>query len=80
MGLAQQLSKKRSNFDLRSEMNISECLALPMPMSREAGFALFDPYFSELRYPQELKRLGGVGPDETFVLNQLVLRLQPLLN
>ena len=79
VGLADQLSKKRSDFNLSAEMNIPESLVLPMPMTVEAGFALFDPFFSELRYPQELKKLEGVGKDERFVLDELVLRLQPLL-
>ncbi len=80
VALAQQLSKKRPDFHLGAEMNIPEGLALPMPMKLEAGFALFDPFFSELRYPQELKKLGGVGQDEKFILDELVRRLQPFLN
>ena len=71
---------KRPDFDLRAEMNIRECLVLPMPMTVDAGFALLDPLFSELRYPQELKKLGGVGYDEKLVLDELILRLQPFVN
>ncbi len=78
--LATRLSEKRPDFNLRAEMNIPECRTLLMPMTLEAGFALFDPFFSELRYPQELKKVGGVGQDEKFVLDELVLRLQPFLN
>jgi hypothetical protein len=62
VGLAQQLSEKRPDFDLRIQMNIPYCFVLPMPMTAEAGFALFDPFFSELRYPQEHKEIGGSGP------------------
>jgi hypothetical protein len=75
--LARQLSEKRSDFDLRAEMDIPECRVLLMPMTIEAGFALFDPFCSELRYPQELKKLGSVGYDEKLVLDELILRLQP---
>jgi hypothetical protein len=78
--LARQLSEKQAGFELRAEMNLPECRMLLMPMTAEAGFALFDPFFSELRYPQELKKLGSVGQDVKFVLDELVLRLQPLLN
>ena len=78
--LARRLSEKRSDFDLQAEMNIRECLVLPMPMTVEDGFALFDPFFSELRYPQELKKLGSVGYDEKLVLDELILRLQPFFN
>jgi hypothetical protein len=78
--LARQLSEKRPDFDLRVQMNIRECPVLPMPMTVEAGFALFDPFFSELRYPQEFKTLGGVSHDEKLVLDELVLRLQPYVD
>jgi hypothetical protein len=48
-------------------------------MTLPDGFALFDPFFSELSYPQDLKRLGGVGEDEEFVLDVLLARLQPFV-
>jgi hypothetical protein len=65
---------------VRAEMNIRECLVLPMPMTVEAGFAQFDPFFSELRCPQELKTFGGVSYDEKLVLDELVLRRQPVVD
>jgi hypothetical protein len=52
-------------------MNILECRALLMPYDDSGGCALFDPFFSELRHPQKLKKLGGVGEDEKFVLDVL---------
>ena len=55
-------------------------MALPMPMNLEAGFARFNPFFSELPCPQELKKLGGVGEDEKFILDELVSRLQRFLS
>jgi hypothetical protein len=45
----------------------------------EQGFELFDPFFSELRYPQELKTMGGVGEDDKLVLSELVKSLEPFL-
>ena len=80
MDLAEQLAGKRSDFNFNAEMDIRECRTLLMPMTMRAGFALFDPFFSELRYPQELKKLGGVGEDEKLVLDVLVTRLQPFLS
>lgn len=74
--LAQRLSAKRPEFNLRAEMNIPESGALLMPMTVEAGFALFDPFFSELRYPQDLKKCG-VSQDHKVVLDVLVARLRP---
>ena len=78
--LAKRLAEKRSNFNLDTEMEIRECSKLLMPMTLRAGFALFDPFFSELRYPQELRKLKGVGVDEKLVLDVLVARLQPFLS
>jgi hypothetical protein len=40
---------------------------------------LFDPFFSELRYPQELKTMGGVGEDDKLPLEELVEKLDPFL-
>jgi len=78
--LARQLSGKRPDFSLLAEMNIPGCRTFLMPMQVVAGFKVFDPFFSELRYPQDLKKLGGIGQDKKFVLDELVLRLQPLLS
>ncbi len=78
--LAERLAERRSDLNLDAEMDIRECRTLLMPMTLRAGFALFDPYFSELRYPQELKKLGGVGEDQKLVLDVLVARLQPFLS
>lgn len=77
--LATRLSQKRPDFNLRAEMNIAECGALLMPMTLEAGFALFDPFSSELRYPHDLKK-RGVGQDHKVVLDVLVARLHPFLS
>lgn len=77
--LATWLSQKRPEFNLRAEMNIPECRALLMPMTLEDGFALFDPFFSELRYPQDLRKCG-ISQDHKLVLDVLVARLQPSVN
>jgi hypothetical protein len=69
--VAERLAEKRSDLNLDAEMNIRKCRTLRVPMTLRAGFALFDPFFSELRYPQELKKLGGVGEDEKLVLDVL---------
>jgi len=45
----------------------------------EAAFVLFDPFFSELRYPQELKKLEGVSEDEELLLDGLVQVLSRFL-
>jgi hypothetical protein len=75
--LAQQLADKRNEFDLSSLLDVPRCVVLEMPMQLKAAFELFDPFFSELRYPQALKKLQGVGEDEKLVLDELVRVLQP---
>jgi len=77
--LARELSRRRADFDLSALMNIPGCLVHEMPMTPQTGFELFDPFFSELRYPQELKKLEGVGAEEKIVLDELVRRLQLFL-
>jgi hypothetical protein len=49
--LARHLSERRTDFNLAPEVNIPGCFVLLMPITLAAGFALFDPFFSELRYP-----------------------------
>ncbi|MGA8431618.1 MAG: hypothetical protein WB729_17475 [Candidatus Sulfotelmatobacter sp.] len=49
-------------------------------MTVESGLALFDQFFYELRYPQELKEMEGLGDDEKFLRDELVVRLQPFLS
>jgi hypothetical protein len=78
--LAERLAEKRSDLNLDAEMDIRQCRTLLMPITLRTGFALFDPFSSELRYPQELKKLGGVGEDEKLVLDVRVARLQPFLS
>ena len=40
-------------------------------MDIETGLAVFDPFFSELRYPQQLKELDGISPDDVRLLDAL---------
>lgn len=79
VGLAEQLAGRRKDFNLDGEIDIRECSALLMPLTLRAGFALFDPFFSELRYPQDVKKCD-VSPDYKVVLDVIVARLQPLLS
>ena len=78
VALARQLASRRPDFNLSEQM----CLLLPWHFSGvptvEKGFEVFNPFFSELRYPQELT-MGGVGEDDKLPLQELVTRLQPFL-
>jgi hypothetical protein len=75
--LAEELARRRPEFDLSAEMDCPRIAIEEMPMRVFAGFKLFDPFFSELRYPQELNKLKDVGEDDRFVLDELVKRLEP---
>ena len=46
-------------------------------MTIEAGLKAFDPFFYELRYPQELRDMTGLGDDERFLIDELTNQLQP---
>jgi len=77
--LARKLSTKRNEFDLAEKLDVTGYFPHKQPMSIEAGFALFDPFFAEMRYPQELKNVEGIGEHEKIVLDALVAVLQPFL-
>jgi hypothetical protein len=75
--LASQLSIKRDDFDLRLELGLADSPGVSMPKTLRTGLELFDPFFSELRYPRELKKLESVGEAEKTVLDRLVAVLRP---
>jgi hypothetical protein len=80
--LATLLSSRNRGFDLSDTMNISGCTDLTMPITIKEGIEIFDPFFFELRYPSELRKLEGKGVayDEKLLLAELVQRLQPFVN
>jgi hypothetical protein len=76
--LPHKLAEKKSDFDL-AETIVVPAVILKMPMTLAEAFKLFDPFFFELRYPQELKHMEGLGDEERLVLDELVKRLAALL-
>ncbi|HTQ96280.1 MAG TPA: hypothetical protein VMH89_05715 [Candidatus Acidoferrum sp.] len=76
--LAKAVAAKRADFNLNAEID-AFCLLLKMPMKVLKAFELFDPFFSELRYPMEANKSGGIGEDEGHVLDALVDYLSPFL-
>lgn len=83
VALARQLAEKRSDFKLSEPMSTLMPWHVPTQtmcaiLSVEQGFDMFNPFFSELRYPQELK-MGGVGEDDKLPLDELVARLKPFV-
>lgn len=84
VALARELAGRRPDFDLKQPMIFLMPWHVPTQAmcvnpTIEQGFELFDPFFSELRYPQELKTMGGVGEDDKLPLEELVEKLQPFL-
>jgi hypothetical protein len=79
VGLARQLARKRPDFDLGATLTTFLPLIQSKPLTLEQGFAIFDPFFSELRYPQELRKIKGVSEEEKQLLDELIQRLQPFL-
>lgn len=78
VALAHQLAAKRSDFKLSDPMNTLMPWHHSGLATVERGFEVFNPFFSELRYPQELT-MGGVGEDDKLPLDELVGRLKPFL-
>lgn len=76
--LARQLAARRPDFKLSDHMNSLMPWHHSGVPSVERGFEVFNPFFTELRYPQELT-MGGVGEDDKLPLDELVARLQPFL-
>jgi hypothetical protein len=81
--LAHQLAARRPDFDLSEKIDFLMPWHVPTQTmcvvpTLEQAFELFDPFFSELRYPQELT-MGGVGEDDKIVLDKLVKKLEPFL-
>ena len=74
--LGKLLAAKRPDFDLSAELS-GFFFPHKMPMTIEDGLAMFDPFFWELRYPQQLDKLEGIGPDDYRVLDALVVALEP---
>lgn len=76
VALGKLLASKRPDFDLTKYLDF---VAFPRetPMMIETGLAVFDPFFWELRYPQQLKELDGIGPDDVRLLDALVAEIMP---
>lgn len=77
--LARELAERRPDFDLSAEIE-NRLVAVEGQLTVERAFAEIDPFFSELRYPQELKNVAGFGEDVFPVLDELVSRLEPFLS
>jgi hypothetical protein len=74
--LAKELARRNPNFDLSKQMKRVGYVVLQEPMTIEEGLKIFEPFFSELRYPQEMKQVSDLGADHELLLDQLVGELR----
>ena len=79
VNLAKLLATKRPEFDLSAGLTVPWYVPIRGPLTIESAFAMFDPFFFELRYPGELEELDGIGPDDVRVLDALVEVLAPFV-
>jgi HEPN domain-containing protein len=76
MKLAIVLEKRRPEFRLSKQMDLIGYVVMKEPMTVEEGLKIFDPFFSELRYPQEMKEVEGLGGEHKLLLDSLVRELR----
>jgi hypothetical protein len=57
-------------------MDLVGYVTLKEPMTVREGLSLFNPFFSELRYPRELEKVGGLGGEHKELLDGLVAELR----
>jgi hypothetical protein len=74
--LAETLAQQNPAFDLSKQMDVVGYLTIKEPMTIKEGLSIFDPFFSELRYPQEMENCDGLGREHKFLLDALVAELR----
>jgi hypothetical protein len=75
--LARILERRRPDFRLSRQMKLVGYMAIREPMTLEEGLAIFDPFSSELRYPQEMNQVERLGGEHKLLLDSLVRELRP---
>jgi len=74
--LAEELARRNPDFDLSRQMDLVGYLTMKEPMTIREGLEVFEPFFSELRYPQAMNKVDGIGFEHEFLLDQLVGELR----
>jgi hypothetical protein len=72
------LATRSPAFTLSVAIDVSGLPVVDAPTTIGEGLRFFDPYFSELRYPQKITR-GGVSKDHGIILDAIVKELRPFL-
>ena len=64
--------------DLLDLMKQVKQSGISLPPEFEEDFRVFNSFFNELRYPSALKEVSGLGEEEAWRLERIVLVLRPL--
>jgi len=76
--LANVFAARNANFDLDARF-VAPTVVVEMPMTIMKAFEMFDPFFSELRYPVEANLVDELGEEHGFVLDAVVEYLESFL-
>jgi len=76
--LANVFAARNANFDLDARF-VAPTVVVKMPMTIMKAFEMFDPFFSELRYPVEANLVDELGEEHGFVLDAVVEYLESFL-
>jgi len=77
VSLGKLLAARCQHFDMSACLPFIGFVTIQEPLTVEKGLAIFDPFFTELRYPQEMKLMDGLGPEHRVLLDKMVKILQP---
>jgi hypothetical protein len=77
--LAKKLAEKRPDFDPTKQM-ICFVVGETLPLTVLRGFEIFDPFFSELRYPREAEKAQGLDQCHGELLSHLYRVLEPFID
>jgi hypothetical protein len=74
--LAKGLAQRSATFEPSRQMSIVGFLTMKEPMTIEEGLSIFNPFFGELRYPQKMNKVDGIGEEHKHLLDSLVSELR----
>ena len=74
--LGKLFAVRSPHFDMSATLPVIGLVTIQEPIAVEQGLAIFDPFFTELRYPREMRVMSGLGPEHRLLLDELVRVLQ----
>jgi hypothetical protein len=77
--LVEQRAKHEPGFDLTNEILPAFPPSHMKPVTTRDVLEMFDLFFYELRYPDELKDLFGIGKTDYLVLDAIEAEIRPFL-